>query len=163
MLEALDLGDTWYERTVKGVANDLQRYPAYSLKEGLLHRHRYHSLDYADRSNVWKLYSPAAGVRQILCENHDALVAGHCGIAKTISRVSSQYYWPRMRVEITDYVRQCVKYQVYKASQQPPSARMEIIPALRLWPVVAADVIGPKPRSSRGMSYLVAFQDKFTK
>ncbi|CAD6221666.1 GSCOCG00012969001-RA-CDS, partial [Cotesia congregata] len=96
-------------------------------------------------------------------ENHDVPSAGHLGIAKTIARVSSQYYWPRMRAEITSYVRQCGTCQAFKTSQQPPSAPMGTIPALKPWSVVSADVIGPKPRSSRGMSYLVVFQDKFSK
>ncbi|CAD6222066.1 GSCOCG00012983001-RA-CDS, partial [Cotesia congregata] len=155
--------DTWYERIVKGVENDPQRYPEYCLKQGLLYRHRYHSLDYTDRGDVWKLCVPVAGVSKVLRENHDVPSAGHLGIAKTIARVSSQYYWPRMRAEITSYVRQCGTCQAFKASQQPPSAPMGTIPALKPWSVVSADVIGPKPRSSRGMSYLVVFQDKFSK
>ncbi|XP_074114899.1 uncharacterized protein LOC141537675 [Cotesia typhae] len=163
VIESLELGDAWYERIKRGVENDPQRYAEYCLKDGLLYRHAYHSLDYTDRGDTWKLCIPAAGVDKIMRENHDTPSAGHGGIAKTIARISRSYYWPRMRAEITEYVRRCIKCQAYKPSQQPPSAPMGTIPATRPWAVVSADIIGPKPRSSNGMSYLVVFQDKFTK
>ena len=43
----------------------------------------------------------------LIRKNHDELLAGHGGTAKTTELVSRQYYWPRMRETIKRYVKNC--------------------------------------------------------
>lgn len=160
---AVEMGDPWYTRIKQGVETEPQKYPEFCLINGSLYRHAYHSLDYTDRGDVWKLCVRYEDRVRVLRENHDAPTAGHLGIAKTIARISRSYYWPRMRADITEYVRRCIKCQEFKPSQQPSSGNMGTIQATRPWEVVSADIVGPKPRSNSGMMYTVVFQDKFTK
>jgi len=40
----------------------------------------------------------------ILQEYHNSALGGHSGIAKTLARISSQFYWLNMKKQICEYV-----------------------------------------------------------
>lgn len=56
-----------------------------------------------------RLIVPQIKVKEIIMENHDYMLAGHLGIAKTIARISRQYWWPRMREDVTAHINGCLK------------------------------------------------------
>lgn len=129
----------------------------------MLYRHVHHSLNFTDRGKAWKLCVPQPLRNRVLRENHDAPTAGHLGIAKTIARISQNYYWPGMSSEISRYVRNCVSCQEYKISQSKIVGKMGTCNASQPWEYVSMDIVGPMVRSSRGNKYLLVCQDKFTK
>ena len=55
------------------------------------------------------VYIPAIDALKlgILKDCHDARTAGHLGQEKTLELVSCEYYWPRIRAFVNDYVRTC--------------------------------------------------------
>jgi hypothetical protein len=56
------------------------------------------------RQKVWVPES----ARTWLCkEVHDQPMVGHAGIAKTLALLKRQYYWPRMDITVTRYIRNC--------------------------------------------------------
>lgn len=157
--------DDWYDQVKAGVETQPQKYPEFRIINNNLYRHAYHSLDYSDRGDTWKLCDRKSNREKILQENHDEPTAGHLGIAKTIARISKSYYCPKMRAEITDYVRKCEKCQEYKPpppKKKPTAGIMGTLQATQPWEVISVNIIGPKPRSSNGMSYAIVMQDKFT-
>jgi hypothetical protein len=46
--------------------------------------------------------------QHIIQSHHDSPVHGHPGISKTIQLTERLYWWPKMRQEITEYVKGCV-------------------------------------------------------
>jgi hypothetical protein len=64
--------------------------------------------------------------RQVLYEFHDPSVGGHRGMNKTSCVIKSQYYWPNMRREVKEYVKQCRSCQVNKMLTSKHKAPMEI-------------------------------------
>jgi hypothetical protein len=40
----------------------------------------------------------------VLKEMHDVPYAGHPGYQKTITTVRSQFFWPRMKKDVADYI-----------------------------------------------------------
>jgi hypothetical protein len=40
-----------------------------------------------------------------LQENHDSILGGHRGMNKTYEAIKQPYYWPNMKKEIDDYVK----------------------------------------------------------
>jgi Integrase zinc binding domain len=44
-------------------------------------------------------------------DNHDAIVSGHLGIAKTIDRISRMFTWSFMQAQVTAYVTTCDRCQ----------------------------------------------------
>jgi len=113
-----------------------------------------------------RLYVPAdVPLRtRILHECHDVPTSGHLGKDKTIELVKRRFYWPRMDIEIAQYVTGCDECQRNKPSQQ---ARMGLLQPLpipnRPWSQVSLDLITQLPRSKLGHDAIVVFVDKLTK
>ena len=70
-----------------------------------------HRLTTSNGLLFWKnrLYIPPKQelILLILTEYHSSLMGGHAGIAKTIEKICSQFYWPRMHQQIREFVQQC--------------------------------------------------------
>lgn len=45
---------------------------------------------------------------------HDSAIGGHSGRDATLQRIKSLFYWPRLNVEVQNYVRQCAICQQNK-------------------------------------------------
>ncbi|CAM8978888.1 unnamed protein product [Rhodiola kirilowii] len=50
----------------------------------------------------------------ILQEFHDSPVGGHAGIQRTYARVAANFFWPKLRQDITSYVNKCLICQQVK-------------------------------------------------
>lgn len=109
-----------------------------------------------DPTESWKLCVPRPLRRQVYEENHDAVAAGHLGIAKTIARITKLYY-------VANYDRRCVTFQQFKVSQQKTPGTMHCTPASTPWEVISADFMGPFHRSTHGNTMLLVINDKYTK
>lgn len=46
--------------------------------------------------------------------------AGHYGIQRTTQKITSRYYWPRIRRDVAKYVKECVECQIYKVTNVKP-------------------------------------------
>lgn len=153
----------WYKNLVRAVISNPERYPEYSVKDGILLRHMHHSLNFTDLEKTWKICVPQPLRSKVMTENHDAPTSGHLGIAKTIARVAENYYWPGMNSEIAKYVRQCMSCQRFKSSQSALPGKMGTFNATQPQVYVWMDIVGSIVRSSRGHKYLLVMQDKFSK
>jgi len=100
---------------------------------------------------------------EALREAHDAPQAGHLGIEKTYQRLTVSYFWPNIFREVTRYIRSCDKCQRTKVEQGSPVGLMGRRVVEGPWTAVAADIVGPLPRSKAGLQYLLVIQDLFTK
>ena len=94
---------------------------------------------------------------------HDTALAGHLGAFKTFHKIAHNFWWPKMRNEIFQYVRKCHLCQRAKPahntqvglhSSQPPTQPMER---------VYIDFVGPLTRTKRGHSAILAILDGFSK
>jgi hypothetical protein len=54
--------------------------------------------------------------RHIIQSHHDTPVHGHPGISKTIQLTERLYWWPKMRLDITEYVKGCAECQRHKVN-----------------------------------------------
>ena len=78
-------------------------------------------------------------------------------------RVSIKYYWPGYYRDVNKYVRSCVTCQTCKVEQLGPGGLMGHRVVEEPWLVIAADIMGPMPRSKSGFQYILVVQDLFTK
>ena len=102
---------------------------------------------------------------QVMKLAHDSIMAGHLGIAKTIDKVLSQFYWPGVTADVSRYCkscdicqRTCSKGRVTKV----PLGHMPLIdtPFKR----VAVDIVGPiSPISDKGNRYILTLVDYATR
>jgi len=86
-----------------------------------------------------------------------SLFAGHLGRTKTYDRIASDYYWPGMFRDTSEYVRTChVCQMVGKPNQVIPPAPLKLIPITGpAFSKVLIDIVGPLPKTSQGNQYLL--------
>lgn len=157
--------DAWYDRRLNDVRTSPQKWRGWKIVDENLYRYRPRKIIERTMNDLdaWKLVPAKAMREHIISENYDDVHAGHLGIKKTVDRVSADYYWPRMHVDIEEYVRICEICQTVKVQQVAPAGLMGRRVVDMPWAVVAADIMGPFPLSKIKSAYLLVFQDLFTK
>jgi hypothetical protein len=103
---------------------------------------------YKDRQQV--VTGNTEAKRQLIQSHHDSPVHGHPGISKTIQLTERLYWWLRMRIDITEYVKGCADCQRHKVNTQPTKAPLQpIYPKVEAMPfeTVALDFIVKLPVS----------------
>ncbi len=55
-----------------------------------------------------------------LYEHHDSLYSGHMGISKTLKKIQTRFWWPKMREDAQTYVNSCDVCQRSKAPTTQP-------------------------------------------
>ena len=88
---------------------------------------------------------------------------GHLGVDKTYKRLMALYYWPGVYRDVAIFVRACVTCQQTKVEQHTPAGLMGRRVLEQPWLMVAADCMGPYPKSKSGHAYIVVFRNLFSK
>ncbi|GLC38245.1 hypothetical protein PLESTM_000703600 [Pleodorina starrii] len=106
--------------------------------------------------------------RRLLHEFHDAAYSGHPGFHRTLTAISTRYWWPHMSRTVRTYVQSCPICQRTKPSTQPPPGLLHPLPTpSRPWTHVSMDLITDLPPSKgldgRTYTAIVTFVDMFTK
>ena len=95
--------------------------------------------------------------RQLIIRMMHAL--SHPGQSETLKRVADRYYWPEIKKDVSEFVRacKCQSIKVHKHTHLPPAHRP--IPVKRFSQVMI-DVVGPLPRTTTGMTYILTIIDR---
>ena len=101
---------------------------------------------------------------KILHELHDTPTAAHFGAAKTLERVSRDFYWPKMRQTVDAYVKGCDACQRHKSVNARPGGELQPLPIPQhKWDTITMDFITKLPKTKAGNDAIVVFVDKLTK
>ena len=94
---------------------------------------------------------------------HCATISGHMGLAKTLKRAKTNFYWYKMDQQIKTYVKECELCAKFKGHRI-------IVPPARQWPIaqekfyrIHVDLIGPLPLSITGDRYIFVACDALTR
>lgn len=99
---------------------------------------------------------------QVLRMNHDDI--GHFGFEKTLNRLKSTFWFPKMRRFTKKYVAACLECAHHKTPGGPKEGTLHPIPKLeKPFHTLHADHLGPFVRSKKGNMYLLVIIDAFTK
>lgn len=110
-----------------------------------------------------RLVVPAKFQKEIMIRYHDHKLAGHFGIAKTLSTIRAKYFWPRMIPQIQEHIRNCLFCAKRKAHTSCKAPLQPITPSDYIFERVAMDIMGPLPESSRGHKYILVIMEYATK
>ena len=113
-----------------------------------------------------QVYVPnAPGLRdRVLWTCHDAPIAGHVGITKTLELVSRDYYWPDWRRDVKHHVRTCDGCQRHKTSAAKAAGLLQPLSVpIRQWGSVSMDLIVKLPVTRSGHDSILVFVDRLTK
>ena len=77
----------------------------------------------------------------------------------------TQFFWPGMRTQISNYIKSCHVCQIVgKSNQVIPQAPLNPIPVpLEPFTKVVIDCVGPLPKTKKGNEYLIIIMDSTTR
>lgn len=157
--------DKWYHNMYQRVMTHPLKYPAWRIENEKLYKHIDTKVpNFCATSNSWKIVLPKDKRKEILHQCHDIPAAGHVGVFKTFWKVHESYYWPKMKSDISNYVKACRTCAQNKVEQKAPQGLMGDRPDIREpWQCISLDYIGPLPRSKQGNTHILVVTDYFSK
>lgn len=162
----IDLGevDDWYVNHRQKILQFPEKYLCWQVRGEHIYKHVSSRLPLKTNISEWKLLVPQAQREKIIRSCHDSPTSSHFGYYKTMSRIQISYYWPKMRRDVLRYLRSCKICGAQKSLNTAPAGLMGGDKRVsHPWQIIAVDIMGPFPRSSRGNQYLLVVSDWLTK
>ena len=109
------------------------------------------------------LVLPKSLVHEAIRAAHGAALTGHAGRAKTKARLMQMYYWPRMEVDIAQFLEECIECQK-AAKPNPPRTFLKPLPTCSSPNQrVHLDLFGPLKTPTMSKGYVLCITDACTK
>lgn len=143
-------GDAEYDELLENILNDPNLYPKYRITDNKIFKNV--SLK---KNSDWKLYVPLQLRQKVLVDKHDTVLAAHQGYSRTLARIKQLYYWPKLYVDVKEYVKRCEVCKQCKPVNHAMKAKMgkPKLPNMP-WRTISVDLMGPFPRSRDGNIFL---------
>jgi transposase InsO family protein len=146
-----------HDKYAQNILNNIKTYKKYYVENNLLMRRLNHPVPYVPEGEIR---------RSILKIYHDTAANGaHFGRNKTIHKIKTRYFWPRMYKDIDNYVKSCMLCAQHNPRRQKTPGKLRPIkPPEGVWQLVAMDFHGPiNPASQRGNKYIITLTDILSK
>lgn len=116
------------------------------------------------KESLVQVVIPTVFCLMVLKLAHDDL-SGHLGVKKTYNRVMRNFFWPRLKRDVSKYIQTCHTCQVMgKPNQNPKPVPLLPIPAVcEPFNHLIVDCVGPLPRSKSGSEYLLTIMCQVTR
>ncbi|KAH3767637.1 Transposon Ty3-I Gag-Pol poly [Pelomyxa schiedti] len=109
-----------------------------------------------------KLCVPEPWKNTIMARYHDSIQGGgHFGVFKTFHAIAAKYWWPNMYEDVRDWVESCPLCQQYRKAT--PGYSPKSIYAKYPNDIVAMDLWGPSPKSTKGRTMGLVMVDLYSK
>ncbi|UYV63869.1 hypothetical protein LAZ67_2005858, partial [Cordylochernes scorpioides] len=113
---------------------------------------------------AWLLVVPEKKKREIMKEYHNHMSNGHLGVARTMYRIKSKYFWPSMLKDVSEFVKTCHLCQSRKGSNQLPSGLLQPIPPANFpFERIGIDFVGPLPSTKNRKKWIIVLSDYYTR
>lgn len=100
----------------------------------------------------------------ILTEVHKKPYPGHPKYQKTIISLKKEYYWPRMKTEVAEYLPRRLKCHQVKVVHRHPTGLLSPIPIREWkWEVIKMKFIIGFPKTKKKNDSIMVVMDKCTK
>lgn len=144
--------DEGLRQIIKDCTENPGSQPLYSVRNGILLRKQ-------------RMVVPMAAKelqRRLLLEFHSSPVGGHAGVARTLSRIQANFFWPAMKTDVQAFVEECTVRQQAKHSQMHPAGLLQPLPIpQQIWEDVSMDFITGLP-TSKGCQVILVVVDRLT-
>jgi hypothetical protein len=94
---------------------------------------------------------------------HDSALSAHLGVEKTFHRISKVFFWPKLRLDVLNYVRQCAECQRVKPAQDTQVGHQSSQIVTRPMERIYINFVGLMVRSRRGNVAALVILDGFSK
>lgn len=157
--------DPWIVKMIANVQKSPRKYAQWRVSDNDLYKHakiRFATLSAPE--DHWKKVPHKAQRKELIKLAHYYPTAGHGGVTKTLVRIQEKFYWPKMRPDVSRYVKSCQTCQQCKVEQKLPAGLLLPQPrCVRPWQMISVDQFGPLPRSIAGNTYIFGVADYFSK
>lgn len=100
---------------------------------------------------------------QLLNSFHQSALGGHLGERATYQRIKLIFYWPKLKQDVIDHVKQCPVCQKNKSENTPYPGLLKPLPVPdKAWTHISMDFIEGLPRS-QGKNVILVVVDRLTK
>lgn len=129
-----------------------EKMPGYECRQGLLL--------YKGRL----LVGPEGGYRvKLITEAHEQLASGHPGTERTWQLLKPRYYWPRIKGDVKQFVRNCHTCKRSKNKNEKYNGLLKPLPIpFQPWKHIACDFVTHLPLSE-GKDAILTVTDRFSK
>jgi hypothetical protein len=116
-----------------------------------------------------RIYVPPTIREQVLQAHHDGPIRGHPGVTKMVQTIQSQFWFPKMRLAIEEYVRKCNICRRTKHDRHLPYGKLQALAVpTQPWQSVAMDFVVKLPTSRDPVTQepydsILVVTDRFTK
>lgn len=94
---------------------------------------------------------------------HDSVLGGHSGILATYQRVKRAFYWKGLKLDVTNFVKQCAICQKAKSEHVHPGGLLQPLPIPKgVWQGISMDFVEGLPKSE-GYTTILVVVDRFSK
>ena len=101
---------------------------------------------------------------RIMFECHDTPSAGHPGVLRTEHLVRRDFFWPKLKADVEQYVRNCQQCQVNKAERlRRGGLLLPLEIPEKKWQSISMDFVVGLPRTRRGDNAIWVVVDRLTK
>lgn len=108
-----------------------------------------------------RLCIPDCSLRlQLTSELHNE---GHVGRDRTLLLVSSSYFWPSLRRDVTRFVERCVTCQTSKGQATNAGLYLPLPIPTQPWTDISMDFVMGLPRTQKGFDSIFVVVDRFSK
>ncbi|POM74053.1 LOW QUALITY PROTEIN: Reverse transcriptase [Phytophthora palmivora] len=116
----------------------------------------------ADRDKLMRLVIPKTLYQDILHHYLVSLEGGHQGIGRTYQRIRDQFHWRGLYKSVQRYVGECVDCETGKSKPRIQGESPGNLQATYPFQIIAMDHIPSLPRSHKGNTELLIFEDLFS-
>lgn len=156
--------DNWYINLRNNIKAFPTKYPQWKVLHDQVYKFIPSKTPITSNNLEWKMLVPKILRREVISSCHDPPNCAHGGFFKTFNRVRDEHYWPNMRRDIYNYIRNCKVCGQQKVDSKPRMGVMGSEKQVKYpWQIIAVDIMGPFPKSSSGNMYLLVVSDWFSK
>ncbi|POM69566.1 LOW QUALITY PROTEIN: Reverse transcriptase [Phytophthora palmivora] len=116
----------------------------------------------ADRDKLMRLVIPETLYQDVLHHYHVSLEGGHQGIGRTYQRIRDRFHWRGLYKSVQRYVGECVDCETGKSKPRIQGESPGNLQATYPFQIIAMDHIPSLPRSHKGNTELLIFEDLFS-
>ncbi|KZS20305.1 Uncharacterized protein APZ42_013048, partial [Daphnia magna] len=149
---------------LRSIFTSLQSVAPSKISQGIVIRGK---VLYKINSNSGKkflLVVPSILRRQVLEACHDTPSSGHQGVEKTLFKIKSRFWWPRLGKSVQNFVNSCIFCLKHKHSVGLPVGKLQPIkPPSSPFQLIGVDHLGPFKETPSGHRHVIVFIDYLTK
>ena len=162
-IEALEEEDPAYDVLRSAIVHNPELYPHLRVEGDKIFRHSRLIADDGGFSFTWREYVRLPHRLSLVRSCHEVELC-HLGFYKTLQRLKTIYFWPKMSSDVSAYISSC---EVCKQSKPANSILRPVMGLAKaaFYPMqyLALDFIQGLPRSLRGNKELLVVTDVFSK